>query len=230
MSDNGPRRTVQDSGGADDIAEPRGTIKPQSRSERREGSTSGWRMACKQTPSFTRTPRSQAPEATAWLRPADRKGCRDQPQQQAGAGLPMPFAQTFTNRQRHKSARKFEMNEVGKFVERLIAAGCMPKVAAEVVTAAFVAGMQAAPTRDQAAEKRRAWDREYRRQRREKSGGSGGSRVELDAKAALWSEGIGLLRQLGVPEKHARSNVGLWLKTQQPELVLQRIREANRVR
>lgn len=115
-------------------------------------------------------------------------------------------------------------------VERLIAAGCMPKVAAEIVTEAVSLGMSMAPNRDPAAERRRAWDREYRQKKRNKSGGSGGNRVELDPLAMVWSEGVGLLRQLGVAEKAARSNVGLWLKSQQPQVVLDRIREANRGR
>ena len=106
----------------------------------------------------------------------------------------------------------------------------MPKVAAEIVTEAFAAGMQAAPRFDDAAEKRRAWDREYRRKKKEKSGGSGGTRVDNDPLQDLWSEGIGLLRQLGVSEKQARSNVGLWLKSHQPQIVLTRIREAARQR
>jgi len=122
------------------------------------------------------------------------------------------------------------MSDVAKFVEKLIAAGCMPKVAAEVVAQVFCEGMQAAPSKDPAAERRRAWDREYRRKRNMKSGGSGGNRVETDPVHVLWTEGVGLLRQLGVAEKRARANIGLWLKTQKPELVLARIREAVRAR
>jgi hypothetical protein len=105
-------------------------------------------------------------------------------------------------------------DEIAKLVEELMTAGCMPKVAARVVTQAFVAGMAAAPSRDPAAEKRRAWDREYRRRRdaKRKSGGSGGDRVELAATQWLWTEGQGLLRQLGASEKQARVNIGRWMK------------------
>jgi len=101
--------------------------------------------------------------------------------------------------------------DIAKWVDELMTAGCMPKVAARVVTQAFVAGMAAAPNRDPAAERRRAWDREYRR-KRNKSGGSGGKRVELEPTQWLWTEGQGLLRQLGIREQLARSNIGRWLK------------------
>lgn len=122
------------------------------------------------------------------------------------------------------------MSGTDEWIERLIAAGCMPKVAASVVTEVFVAGVQSAVI-DKAAEKRREWDREYRRKRNAKRPPeSGGNRVESDALHLLWTEGVGLLRQLGVKERPARSNVGLWLKTQKPELVLERIRQAHRAR
>lgn len=123
------------------------------------------------------------------------------------------------------------MSGTDEWIEKLIAAGCMPKVAAAVVTEIYVAGVRDA-ARDQTAEKRREWDREYRRQRKKKTPPpeSGGNRVETDAVHQLWTEGVGLLRQLGTGEKAARSNVGLWLKTQKPELVLERIRQANRAR
>jgi hypothetical protein len=106
------------------------------------------------------------------------------------------------------------LKEIGKWVEELMAAGCMPKVAARVVSEVYAAAIQAAPYRDAAAEKRRAWDREYRRRRMAKveSGGSGGNRVELEPTQWLWTEGVALLRQLGVSEKAARGNVGRWLK------------------
>lgn len=123
------------------------------------------------------------------------------------------------------------MTDVGTWIEKLIAAGCMPKIAAAVVTEVYVAGVQAAAV-DKAGEKRRAWDREYRRERNKKKHPpeSGGNRVETDAVHVLWTEGVGLLRQLGTAERSARSNVGLWLKTQKPELVLERIRQAHAAR
>jgi hypothetical protein len=56
---------------------------------------------------------------------------------------------------------------IGNLVARLIAAGTPPELAAEAVAAAFQAGAECVnSTRippDTAAEKRRAWDREYRR-------------------------------------------------------------------
>jgi len=107
----------------------------------------------------------------------------------------------------------------------------MPKVAAAVVTEVFVAGVRSAIV-DETADKRRAWDREYQRKRREKQRRveSGGDRVELDPVAAIWSEGVGLLRQLGLTERTARSNIGLWLKTQPPARVLVAIRQAVKAR
>jgi hypothetical protein len=60
---------------------------------------------------------------------------------------------------------------IGEFVERLVKAGCDPVTAAEVVTECFSFGIAAAPVHpnppDSAAEKRRYWDREYRRRKRE---------------------------------------------------------------
>lgn len=108
-------------------------------------------------------------------------------------------------------------DEIEKWVEELMSAGCMPKVAARVVTAiyrcGFDAGVNSAP-KDEAAERRRAWDRERKREatRKRKSADSGGNRVELEPAQWLWTEGQGLLRQLGVAEKSARSNIGMWMK------------------
>lgn len=121
------------------------------------------------------------------------------------------------------------MSETDEWIEKLIAAGCMPKVAAAVVTAVYVAGVRDAAT-DKAAEKRRTWDRDRKRSKPRRPVESGGIPVETDATHHLWTEGVGLLRQLGTGEKTARSNVGLWLKTQKPELVLERIRQAHRAR
>lgn len=124
------------------------------------------------------------------------------------------------------------MSGTDEWIEKLISAGCMPKVAAAIVTEVYVAGVQAAAV-DKTAEKRREWDREYRKQKRKakRPPDSGGNRVDApDATHALWTEGVGLLRQLGTPERSARSNVGLWLKTQKPELVLERIRAAVKAR
>lgn len=98
-----------------------------------------------------------------------------------------------------------------------MAAGCMPKVAAKVVTeiyaAAFADGRSTAPP-DAAAERRRKWDRERKAmQKREVARvESGGNRVEKTDIQKLWSDGVALLRQLGVAEKAARGNVGRWLK------------------
>jgi hypothetical protein len=118
--------------------------------------------------------------------------------------------------------------EIGKCVEKLMAAGCMPKVAAEVVTEVFAAGVRAAPHKDETAERRREWDREYRRKRNEtKSGGSGGNRVETDVVHQLWTEGVGLLRQLGQAEKAARSNIGRWLKANDPAQIMAAIKRAH---
>lgn len=59
------------------------------------------------------------------------------------------------------------MSDVGAMVAELIAAGCSPDVAARVVAGAFVAGVNSATFRgipvDESAEKRRAYDRERKR-------------------------------------------------------------------
>lgn len=59
------------------------------------------------------------------------------------------------------------MNDVGAMVAELMAAGCAPEVAAKVVASAFVAGAISANSTgipvDKTAEKRRAYDRERKR-------------------------------------------------------------------
>lgn len=66
------------------------------------------------------------------------------------------------------------MNNIESMVTELVASGVRPEVAARIVAAAFVAGCQSSgsdnSTRhrvDETAERRRAWDREYRRKKRE---------------------------------------------------------------
>lgn len=60
------------------------------------------------------------------------------------------------------------MNDIAAMVSELIASGADPAVAASVVAAAFVAGAVSGGNRvDTTIEKRRAWDREYRRNKRE---------------------------------------------------------------
>ena len=59
---------------------------------------------------------------------------------------------------------------IGSLVARLIAAGTPPEVAAEVVAEAFAAGAAVNSTRhppDSQVEKRRAWDRKYRQNKRQ---------------------------------------------------------------
>lgn len=67
------------------------------------------------------------------------------------------------------------MSDIGAKVAELIAAGCDPAVAARVIAEVYVAGVKSAPLRvdsqvdirvDETAEKRRAWEREYRRKKR----------------------------------------------------------------
>lgn len=59
------------------------------------------------------------------------------------------------------------MSDIGAMVAELIAAGCAPEVAAKVVASAFVAGVTSANSTgipvDRVAEKRRAYDRERKR-------------------------------------------------------------------
>jgi hypothetical protein len=66
------------------------------------------------------------------------------------------------------------MSDVGTMVAELIAAGCAPEVAAKVVASAFVAGAASANFRgipvDEVAEKRRAYDRERKRNERKSTG------------------------------------------------------------
>lgn len=57
---------------------------------------------------------------------------------------------------------------IGELVARLISAGTEPTLAAQVVAEAFAAGTMSGGSRvDVSAERRRAWDREYRRKQRE---------------------------------------------------------------
>ena len=110
--------------------------------------------------------------------------------------------------------RENDSEAIGRLVEELMAAGCMPKVAARVVTEAFNMGWRAAPTKDETADKRREWDRERKRQklRERKSAESGGTQVEKTPEQRIWSDGVGLLVQLGLEQKAARENIGKWLK------------------
>lgn len=66
------------------------------------------------------------------------------------------------------------MSDIGAMVAELIAAGCAPEVAAKVVASAFVAGAASANVRghpvDKTAEKRRAYDRERKREKRNSTG------------------------------------------------------------
>jgi hypothetical protein len=109
---------------------------------------------------------------------------------------------------------KNEVQDIGHLVEELMAAGCMPKVAAKVVTEAFTIGWRSAPTKDEAAERRREWDRERKRKklRERNSAESGGTQVEKTPEKRLWSDGVGLLVQLDIAQKSARENIGRWLK------------------
>lgn len=60
------------------------------------------------------------------------------------------------------------MSIVAELVTRLIASGAAPDVAAVAVTEAFAAGAQSGGFRvESALEKRRAWDREYRRNKKQ---------------------------------------------------------------
>jgi hypothetical protein len=142
----------------------------------------------------------------------------------------MPFAQTFTNRQIDMSERANE-NEIERWVDELMAAGCMPKVAARVVTAVFAAGLQSAP-KDKAAEKRRAWDRERKaQQKKEKQINSTGihpNPVEREPVQILWADGPGLLVQMGLKDRLARDNIGRWLKAgNDPARIFHLIRDAH---
>lgn len=70
------------------------------------------------------------------------------------------------------------MSDVGAMVAELIAAGCAPEVAAQVVARAYVAGVSSSEFRgippespvDRMAEKRRAYDRERKRVHRNSTG------------------------------------------------------------
>lgn len=83
------------------------------------------------------------------------------------------------------------MSDIGALVAELIAAGCAPDVAAQVVASAFVAGAASANVRghpvDEVTERRRAYDRERRRKERMSTGQSAES---ADSPISLLSKNI----------------------------------------
>ena len=74
------------------------------------------------------------------------------------------------------------MTSVAELISRLVAAGAPPEIAAIVVTEAFVAGVSCGKSGgipvDAAAERRRIYDRDRKRESRRKSADSGGIPVE----------------------------------------------------